>query len=310
MISAGFSALSVTLDGTALDVFAYRPSGPIDGLLFVFHGNSRNADDYCRYASEVADRYRMIAIAPLFDETRFPSSSYHRGNIIDGSGRIRPAGEWTTRFVPLLVDWARLQEGEALPYWLWGFSAGGQFLSRVAAFEQPDARRIVLGGPSTYVLPLLGSHPSGEGAPYGLGGVYGSEEEQTKLRAYLSLPLSLYIGGADNDPNDPLLTSTSAAMRQGTDRLDRGIRTLALGKSIAEQNGWFFGWRLVIGPEIGHASGAMLRSRRVLEALGLHEVAPTYRISAIAGDNVLRLRMRGFDGRSGQASAAKTAKAA
>jgi hypothetical protein len=310
MIPSGSSTLTAMVGGVALDVFTYRPSTEIGGLLFIFHGTNRNADDYCRFAQYLADRRGLIVIAPRFDTDRFPNIAYHRGNIVDSSGRVRPPSEWTTRFVPLLVDWARQREGAMLPYWLWGFSAGGQFLSRVAAFEQPDARRIVVGGASTHVLPLLGSHPNGERAPYGMGGVFGSLVEAEKLRGYLALPLSIYVGGDDNNADDPLLTSGSAADRQGTDRLDRGQKTLALARFVAESNGWRFGWRMVIGPEIAHSSSRMLRSRRVLASLGLYDTSPVYRIPAPPGKVDVRLRMRGFERRPGVASDVVTATAA
>lgn len=112
------------------------------------------------------------------------------------------------------------------------------------------------------------------------------------------------------NPEDELLTGGSAATRQGTQRLDRGEKALALGASVAETNGWSFDWRMVVEPEIGHFSSQMLRSRRILELLGLHELAPVYRIPAPAGDVAVRLRMRGFGGRSGEASELKTARAA
>lgn len=269
MILPGLSKRSATLDSAVLKVFTYRPAVTVQGLLLVFHGNSRNADHYCRDASDIADRHGLVVVAPLFDRSRFSNARYHRGGIVDGMGRVRPAKRWTTRFVPLLADWARAEMGTALPYWLWGFSAGGQFLSRVAAFERTEARRIVVGGASTYVLPLLGAHPGGERAPYGLGGVFAPGEERDRLRRYVESPLSFYIGGADDDRADPLLASGSAAARQGPNRLARGRRTFALGASVAQANGWSFGWRLIVGGRVGHESGSLLRSRRALDALHL-----------------------------------------
>ena len=52
---------------------------------------------------------------------------------------VAPRDEWTVDMVPELVSWARRREGRLdAPYYLFGHSAGGQFLSRVAAFAPPS----------------------------------------------------------------------------------------------------------------------------------------------------------------------------
>jgi alpha-beta hydrolase superfamily lysophospholipase len=157
MIPRGSGQMQATLDGVPFDVYTYKPNSTIKGILLIYHGTSRTADSYRDYAIDLADLGGLVVAAPLFDKARFRIRDYHRGGLVDRSGNLKPASQWTTRFVPLLADWVRTQVAEEkLPYWCWGHSAGAQFLSRVAAFEQPDARRIVLANASSYVLPLLG----------------------------------------------------------------------------------------------------------------------------------------------------------
>ncbi|WP_046861565.1 alpha/beta hydrolase [Microvirga massiliensis] len=272
MISTGSGLTQASLDGTTFDVYTYKPDGTINGILLVYHGTGRTAASYRDYAIELADREGLLVAAPLFDKDRFASRDYHLGGLLDGSHDLKPASQWTTRFVALLADWVRTKEASSsLPYWCWGHSAGGQFLSRVAAFEQIAAERIIVANASTHVLPLLGSYPDGEAVPYGMGGVYKGAEEQEKLRAYLAAPVTIYLGTEDDDPEDPHLTMTTEAQRQGEQRKDRGVRTFALGQSQAAALGCSFGWELVYAPEVEHSTSQMIHSPCVLRAMELFD---------------------------------------
>ena len=70
----------------------------------------------------------------------------------------------------------RVPGSPALPHALLGHSAGGQFLSRVAAFAPTDATHIVIANPSTWVLPSLD-----DAVPYGFGGTPEPEAGPARL---------------------------------------------------------------------------------------------------------------------------------
>jgi hypothetical protein len=270
MIPASSGLLQANLDGVTFDVYTYKPCDPINGVLLSYHGNSRAAESSRDYTVDLADRNGLVVAAPLFDKARFRNNDYHRGGLVDASGNLKPSGQWTTRFVALLADWVRAEEADqALPYWCWGHSAGGQFLSRVAAFEQIAAERIIIANSSSYVLPLLGSYPGGEAVPYGMGGVYDDAEDEAQLRGYLEMPMTIYLGTDDDDPEDPELTMTTEAQRQGAQRKDRGERTFALGQSQAAALGCPFGWELVYAPKGEHSASQMIQSQCVHDAMRL-----------------------------------------
>jgi pimeloyl-ACP methyl ester carboxylesterase len=260
----GAGQASAVLRGVPITVYTYRPQGcESRGLLFVFHGNGRGASAYRDNARAFADEACLLVFAPLFDRDRFPNWRYHRGGLVD-DGEVVPRQQWTVSYVKDLVDWARHRERlPDAPYYLFGHSAGGQFLSRVAAFALPaDARRIVIANPSTYVLPLIE-----EAAPYGMGGIFNHEQSKEQLRRYLQLPITIYLGLEDTGDED--LTRNEEAMRQGENRLERGEYVFRLAHSIAEAEGWNFRWRLVRAPRVGHSSRDMLESDEALEAFGL-----------------------------------------
>lgn len=245
------------------DLYTYKPTGTIKGVLLVFHGTNRNAADYRTWAQPLANKAGFVVATLHFDSARFTNTQYNRGNVLPGSS----PSTWTTRFVPLLIKAVAAREG-TLPVYIFGFSAGGQFVARTAAFESlPNVVRIVGGGASTYVLPKLGSYPNGESAPYGMGML--PSKGQADLTQYLGKPYSIIVGSEDYDTSDPNLSVSDAAMRQGAQRLDRAQKTFALANTVAAQRANMFGWDLYVVPGVGHAASQILRSKELQQAMRL-----------------------------------------
>ena len=250
-----------TFDGESIEFEIYLPNDSNPDILFVHHGSSRST--YSSGSEDVADEEGLAVFAPIFPESKYDSDEYQRGGIVDDSDRVLPEDQWTTRLEEPMIDWARSQVGGDADVYLFGFSAGGQFLSRVAAYERPqNVSRIVVGSPSTWVLPSLT-----EDGPYGFDGLGTDAEERQALQEYLALPMTIYLGSEDDDPNDPDLSTSAAAMRQGSNRLERGINTFEMGQEVAEANGWEFNWSLVIADGVGHSGSSMLRAPEMIEAL-------------------------------------------
>lgn len=259
----GEATVKMTLDGVDFDVYTYKPSSTPKGILLVFHGTNANAADYRRYAEPLANKAGWVVATPLFDEARFGNTKYNRGNVLPGSY----PNTWTTRFVPKLIEQMTAREG-GLPIYIFGFSAGGQFVSRFTALENlPGVVRVVGGGASTYMLPTRS-----EAAPYGLGSL--PTVDDPYVTRYLAKPYSIIVGSEDNDTSDPNLSTTDAAMRQGTDRLDRAKKTFAFGQNMAQQRGDAFNWDLFIVPGVGHSSSSILRSKELQQAFRLPNPAP------------------------------------
>ena len=258
-IPPGDSELTADLGHIRMTVFTHRPKCEQPSLLLVFHGLGRNAEGYRNRARRLGDRLCAIVVTPLFDAKRFPSWRYQRGGIAEGR-EIKPPSEWTGRLVIALANWAQKQEGRAMPYSLIGHSAGGQFLSRVAAFVPTAARRIVIANPSTYVFPSLDIE-----APYGLRGVYRGAEAEAALRRYLATPVTIFLGQEDTD--DENRNDNRQARAQGETRYDRGRNAFAAGQKAAQVRRVPFNWRLVEQPDTGHSARDMFASPEALKAL-------------------------------------------
>jgi pimeloyl-ACP methyl ester carboxylesterase len=259
-IPAGVDEQTVDLGGTELDVFTYRPASCENpALLLVFHGLNRNADRYRDYARPIADKRCMIVVAPLFDDERFPSWSYQRGGIVRHRA-VQSQNNWTIRYAEALIDWARREERRPLDAYMIGHSAGGQFLSRLAAFLPTSARRIVIANPSTYVFPDLDT-----AAPFGLGGVFPRGSDVSNLQRYLAAPVTIFIGAEDT--GDENRNDSPEARSQGVTRFDRGRNAFAAGRAMAQSRGWAFNWRLVELNGVGHSARKMFASEKAIEAL-------------------------------------------
>jgi poly(3-hydroxybutyrate) depolymerase len=259
-IEPGPGQQTANINGTPLALYTYGPRCSDPKILVVLHGLNRNADGYRTYARSIADRACMLVVAPKFDSERFPSWRFQRGGIVDRRGVVQPASEWTGNLVIGLVGWVRQQEGRHLAYSMIGHSAGGQFLSRIAAFNPNDAGRMVVANPSTYVFPTLKVR-----AAYGLGGVYPDRDAEAQLRRYLAAPVTIFLG--QDDVDDENRNDGPEALAQGETRYDRGRNAYAAAKSEAQARGWPMNWRLVELPGVGHSARKMFSSQQALDAL-------------------------------------------
>lgn len=249
--------------GEPVTVFTYKPAAYRDGpLLVVCHGVGRNAEDYRNYAITMAERFGALVIAPLLDKERFPLLRYQRGGLVDAAGRAQPAERWTYALIPKLVALVRSREAKpALPYYLIGHSAGGQFLARLAAFLPGEAVRIVAANPGSHLFPNRE-----QDFGYGFGGLPPELSSDEVLRRYLAAPLTLYLGTGDVTPEHSF-DQSPAGMKQGPNRLARGRACFAAAERLARERGWPFNWRKVETPGIDHDGARMFAAPEVAEAL-------------------------------------------
>lgn len=246
-----------------ITLFTYKPPTYKDGpLLVICHGVGRNAEEYRNFAITLAERFGALIVAPLFDTERFPSARYQRGGLVGPDGKAQPSEQWTYAVIPKLVAFVREREGKpALPYYLVGHSAGGQFLVRLAAFLPGGAVRIVAANPGSHLFPTRD-----QDFGYGFGGLPQELSNDDVIRRYLAAPLTFYLGTDDIYPR-PSFDDSPAGMRQGANRLERGRACFAAAQQLARERGWTFNWRKVETPGIGHDAAFMFAAREAEDAL-------------------------------------------
>ncbi|WP_454692120.1 alpha/beta hydrolase [Achromobacter aloeverae] len=232
----------------------YRPYGytPDRPVVIVQHGVLRNGDEYRDFWIPAADKHKLLIVAPTFSNEIWPGvESYNNGRVFTPGGNVRPVDGWTY-VLPQRV-FADLREAEITTTdkaYLFGHSAGGQFVHRLMSSQSHEPyQAVTAGNPGWYTLPTF-DHPY----PEGLDGVGLTEDHLARLLAY---PLTVLAGDQDIATSDPNLPSEPAAMRQGPHRYARAHHYFEAGRREAERRGLPFNWRLVSVPGIGHDGKAM-----------------------------------------------------
>lgn len=240
--------------GYRLDVEFYRPTHFCHDseILLVMHGTRRNAADYRDTWSGAADRYGCLVVCPRFPRVDFPRGAYQLGGIRDRTGTIRPKCSWTFEAVERLFDLVREASGNSSDgYYLYGHSAGGQFVHRLALFL-PEARYVaaVAANSGWYTMPTFQ-----ERFPYGLVNAGLSPAD---LKRALARRLIVLLGGSDVDANDPYLRNSMRARQQGSTRRERGGAFYAAAESAAARLGVPLAWELETVPLATHSDADMM----------------------------------------------------
>jgi pimeloyl-ACP methyl ester carboxylesterase len=239
----------------SLRVWYHRPAGLSEEapVVFVMHGTNRDADVYRDRWRVAAERFGFVLVCPRFRRSDFGRGTYQLGRMVDREGVRQPKRSWAFNVVEELFDHVRCETGnKSERYHIYGHSAGGQFVHRLAMF-MPDARfeTAVAANSGWYTMPTFD-----EGFPYGLRGSLGGEG----LEKVLGRSLVILLGERDTDSNDPYLRITPEALRQGKNRLDRGRNFHAAAEREAERLGARFGWRLITVPGASHLDNSMMPS--------------------------------------------------
>lgn len=237
-----------------LTVWYYRPPrlSAAAPVVFVMHGVKRDADSYRDTWMAAAELFGFLLLCPEFAKVDYPRSAYGLGNLIDGAGESLPEDEWTFNVIEDLFDSVKEATGNTSErYHIYGHSAGGQFVHRLALF-MPQARHeiAITANAGWYTMPTFDKK-----FPYGLKGSAGTPK---MLKKAFGRRLVILLGERDTDANDPHLRKSSAASRQGANRLERGQAFHATARQEAESLGVTLNWRLETVPGAAHLQHQMM----------------------------------------------------
>jgi len=196
---------------------------------------------YAEYWADLADKKGWVVLAPHFDERRF-NRDYQR---------LNPSGPRADLRLNALIDEVgRVLPGvPAVPFFLFGFSGGGQFVHRYLTFSPERVDRAVCGAPGWYLWrdPTL-PYPVGTAQktlPCGL---------RPRWRQLCRARVLLIVGQRD--------TVQRAFRRryhgydlmslQGRGRKERGANWFASLQQMAREEGWPFRMTLKVLSRGGH----------------------------------------------------------
>jgi len=234
-------------EGPPLNIFYAEPEGlsPDAPIVIVMHGAGRNADDYRDNWIDLAKQYGLAVYAPEFDKARFPTSKeYNLGGLTVKKDKAFEAIE------PLFDAIKARRSSDRKGYYLFGHSAGGQFVHRYAFFGKARHMELALAANSGwYTLPTRAAK-----YPYGLGGL---KKSRYDIDVMLKAPLLILLGDQDIDPESSNLRHTAGADAQGPNRYERGIYFLKVGNMMAKQRRLKSKWSYNIVPGVAHDNRGM-----------------------------------------------------
>jgi hypothetical protein len=116
---------------------------------------------------------------------------------------------------------------------------------------------VVAANAGWYLMPEWRSDRTQGRYPFSL---VSSRAGEAELRSALTRRVVVMLGEADTDPADPELSKSDGAMRQGTNRFERGKGFFAAANAAARDLGVKFTWELVGVPGVAHEGDKMGRA--------------------------------------------------
>ena len=258
LVSQGASGsfdFAVSADGSPAHIRVWYEA-PSDGLatapiLFVMAGRQRNAREYRDQWGPLGREHGVLVVVPEFSTALFPGLTYNLGGVVDPSDAPIPEEDSAFAVIEPLFDAITADVGSSTAtYFLYGHSAGAQFVHRFVLFQHPNrVAKAIVANAGWYTVPDLEI-----AFPYGVDESPATTE--SIIRA-LGTPLIVLLGEDDDDPKTDGLRTTAGAMRQGKHRLERGKYFFASGRDAADRFGVPFRWRALIVPDAGHSNEAM-----------------------------------------------------
>jgi poly(3-hydroxybutyrate) depolymerase len=239
--------------GKPVKVWYYKPSKYTGSspVLFVMHGMQRNADEYRDQWIRYAEQYGALLFVPEFSEKNYPDTAYSQGNLFDSRSRSIPENRSGFALIEHLFDYVTVRaNNQSTSYYIYGHSAGGQFVHRMLLFKTDTRiKRAVAANSGFYTLPRFA-----EEFPYGLNK---SGLPTEAVKAAFSKELIILLGEQDTLEQQKSLNKSSGAMKQGKHRFARGMNFFKVAQEESGKQGIGLSWKLQTVAGAGHSNSKM-----------------------------------------------------
>ena len=219
-------------------------------ILFIIHGNSRNADGYIEVWASLANNKNVILIAPEFIKSTFPN--YNTLQMSSSSGKIKSdTNLYLNGSIDLLFNFYRNKFNvKTDQYMIYGHSGGAQFVHRYLLMsDMPKIKKAVAANAGWYTF--LG----GWKVPYGIKEPP-SKLSSDNLRRFLKMKLSVFIGSKDTEITSSV-NQSKGANKQGANRFQRANNFFISSSNVAKKHNLEFNWDYKIIKGVGHSNTKM-----------------------------------------------------
>lgn len=222
-------------------------------IVIVMHGVERNGEDYRDHWARYAEKNNFLLLTPEFSENYYPKDEYQFGNV-----RLSNPEKWTFSAIEHLFDSIKTSESLTTPnYYLYGHSAGAQFVHRYMLFmPNPRVALAISANAGSYTLPIYPSFMQPT-FPWSLDKAIVSED---RLKSVFARNILVLLGENDIDPNHKHLPRSREARAQGSNRLERGKYFFQIAKDKAASQGATFNWSLQTVPGVAHSDMGMAKA--------------------------------------------------
>ena len=199
-----------------LDVYYHLPD-VIDEdteVIFIIHGNSRNADNYLETWIARADGENVALFAPHFKRSQFPSFNTLQMSTSKGVIRENRTLYLNNSIDELFVHIKSLFGLNDKKYNIYGHSAGAQFVHRYLLTSDSPAVDIAIAANAGWYTFLNGAN-----FPYGIKNPPVSLND-SNVKKFLKTNLHILIGSKDTDV-DSSVNQSEGAQKQGFNRFQR-----------------------------------------------------------------------------------------
>jgi len=256
-----------------IKVFYHKPErfNTETKILMVIPGAGRNGDSYRDAWVAEAEQNNLLILSPQYEEENYPFEDYHLCGFVKEiniqeaikfleNSNVAQLDEEQLNFKVnnnvndfLFHDFDRIFDlvvnsiaGTQTNYDLFGHSAGGQILHRMALFQhQSKADKIIASNAGFYTLPDIETE-----LPFGIKNTHIANEH---LSNAFKKELILLIGALDNESETGgTLLRSKTVDQQGIHRLARAKYFYEFSKKLADDLEYEFNWEIQIVPNVGH----------------------------------------------------------
>ena len=255
-ISVGADSFIFPDKGKNIKVWYYNPSESLDKntpIVFVMHGIKRDAKEYRDTWIQYAQEKGFLLLVPEFNDEDFYDQRYALGNMIGDGGKINDKENLTFFIIEKIFNHVKAEANLQTPkYYLYGYSAGAQFVHRFVAFF-PDASLELAIAANAGFYTFLDQDIA---FPYGIKNMGLGENE---LKALFAKKLIILLGDKDTDMFAKNLKNTPQAKNQGRYRFERGNNYFETAKKLAEKLETPFNWEIAYVEGVGHSNKGMAK---------------------------------------------------